>query len=91
MKKYATKRLINSVWTLTYREVGDKIEILGYSRNNDIGYDQEKDLPRCSIVEDEARTVLGVKLLPYKAFEYNAAKSDKVFEVINPEHVFSYK
>ena len=55
--KHATKRLIDSVWTLSYSESPEGITIHTYDRENDIGYEQENSLPRCRLIEDKQRMV----------------------------------
>lgn len=88
----ATQRLIDSVWTLEYTIQDDgKIFIINYNRNDVEGYEQEKNLPRMSLKENEGRIVEGVYLQPYESFKYWASKDLSAFyEVANPKHVFSY-
>jgi hypothetical protein len=89
--KYATKRLIDSVWTLGYKQISpSEIEIVSYDRKNQIGYDQEKTLPRVHLVEDDKRTVLGVHICENATSKSWASKDDPYFKVVNPDHVFSY-
>lgn len=91
MEKYATQRLIGSVWTLVYELVSEnQIKILAYDRKNDIGYEQEEKLDRCSLIEDDKRTVTAVRIGPYKSLKTWAEATDKQYEVVNPQYVFSY-
>ena len=83
--KYATKRLLDSVWTLAYKEVGADIEIVSYDRENSIGYAQENYLPTVRLVEGEGRVVQGAEILPVKSLK------TRYFLVANPQFVFSYK
>jgi hypothetical protein len=75
----ATKRLVNSVWTLEYELTSDStIHVVRYSRKDDEGYERESELPRVRLVESEDRTVTA------------AVIDDVSFAVDNPGHVFSY-
>jgi hypothetical protein len=89
--KYATKRLIDSVWTLGYKQISpDEIEIVSYDRKNEIGYDQERTLPRVRLIEDDKRTVLGAHIGSIGSSKSWASQDDPYFKVVNPDHVFSY-
>jgi hypothetical protein len=89
----ATHRLIDSVWTLEYEldEAGN-ITILKYSRSDQEGYDKEKELPQCTVVENTERTVLAVYIRDsYEPFGWvNANNCDRVYVVSNPKHIFDY-
>lgn len=80
---YFTKRLLDSVWTCEYQVITKhQIRVLTWNRNNEIGYEQEKELPKGRIIEAEIndcpRTAVGAEI------------DGKIFEVINPQHVFNY-
>lgn len=95
---YATKRLIDSVWTATFAVVGEgKAYLITYDRENPVGYEKEKELLGCAIGEDDSREVLSIKLMLNKAYHtYALVKNswdvgrEDYFEVVNPRHVFSY-
>lgn len=90
---YATKRRINSVWTVVYEHTtAGKVRILKYSRDIEAGYEREKDLPRCSLVETGERVVTHLILAPYADSRYCASEVSgaETFEVENPQFVFSY-
>tara|TARA_R100001463_G_C3477856_1_gene216602 strand:- start:109 stop:423 length:315 start_codon:yes stop_codon:yes gene_type:complete len=92
--KYATQRLIDSVWTVAYQEVEGGARILSYNRESPIGYGQEKELPRMGFIESEGRIVVQLVLSPYGAFDYSASASSegaRVLSVINPKNIFNYK
>ncbi|WP_396146039.1 hypothetical protein [Flavobacterium sp.] len=89
----ATKRLIDSVWTLEYEIVNENcIKILHYDNQDAEGYQKEKQLPRCELEETKDRTVTVVWIKPYVPFEYTMVKDHNArkYEVINPQFVFSY-
>lgn len=88
----ATKRLITSVWTLEYELVeANKVKILNYSRTDQEGYAKESELPQCELIESDERTVTQVLLKPYKTGEWvNHENATEVYEVINPQYIFSY-
>lgn len=90
----ATHRLIDSVWTLEYEVISEtEIKILNFSRDDEEGYKKEKQLPQCSIIEDNERTVTEVMIRnTFDPFNWvNRDNCDHVYKVINPQHVFSYK
>ena len=77
--KKAVKRIINSVWTITYKEVSPtEVEIFRYSRDDEEGYEKEHELPKGNIIEDKERYDIEIKV------------DDKQFKVVNPHHVFDY-
>lgn len=98
----ATKRLIDDVWVLEFEFVdSNKIKIYNITRklgNLDVGlgeefsvFDLEKKHQRYQCEEDEERTVTHVYLGDYEAHKSWADKnSDKKYEVVNPQHIFSY-
>ncbi len=95
---YGTKRLIDLVWTLAFRVVDEEkkeIEIISYDRENPIGYEQEKKLPRIELIEEGGRNriVVGVYLKAYEPFCYWASEKDHdiQYKVVNPKFVFDYK
>lgn len=80
---YFVKRLFDSVWTCEYMVITrHQIEVLTWNRNNTIGYENEKELPKGDLIEIEVngvpRTVVGAEI------------DGKIFEVINPDHVFNF-
>lgn len=87
--QFATERLIDSVWTLSFKWVDNKVEIIGYDRDSEVGYKHEKDLNQVQLVEDENRIVTAVKIKKYEPFCRNFDNAH-TFEVVNPQHVFSY-
>ena len=91
--KYATERLIDSVWTVAYREVEGGVEIVSYDRGSSIGYKQEKALWRMGFTETAKRVVTHLVIAPYKPFEYGANKDAEgaiVYNIVNPQNIFSY-
>lgn len=92
--KYATKRLIDSVWTVAYQEVEGGARIVSYDRENPVGYNQERELPRMDLIEGKGRIVTRLVLSPYGAFNYSANASSegaRVLDVVNPKNIFGYK
>ena len=93
--EFATKRLLGAVWTVAYRqseEVFNGVEILAYSRDIDLGYEKEDELPRMNFVENDDRTVVQLIVDP-QAFaldEHRARPTALRFKVVNPKHVFEY-
>jgi hypothetical protein len=88
--QFATKRLIDSVWTLGFKWVDGGVEIVSYDRESDVGYKYEKDLLQAHLIEDENRTVIAVQLRQYEQFNMKFVDVPE-FTVVNPKHVFSYK
>lgn len=92
----AVHRLIDSLWTLTYKHVTEcSIEILSYSRDNAAGYELEAESHKVDMDEtrDIHRTVLAVDL--YKPsvsgwHSYNHENFVKRLTVVNQRGVFSY-
>ena len=89
----ATKRLIDSVWTVEYNVIdNDFVEIISYSREDKEGYEKENILPQCSVIEDDKRNFIGlmVKDVPTFLGWVNLQNGDHDYAVVNPKHVFSY-
>jgi hypothetical protein len=89
----ATNRIMNSVWILAYKELDpDTIEIVGYTRDDDEGYDRERELPKCRIIEDLDRKITNV-LIKDKFVQWEPITdktADHIYYVSNPKHVFDY-
>jgi len=84
----AANRILNSVWTLEYEcHDDDTITIINYGRDDDEGYQRERDLLRCRVYEDEGRIVREVEFAEYAPFRFD---SQGIYKVRNPQHVFSY-
>ncbi len=91
--QYATKRLIDSVWTVAYTVDNGVATIRGYGRHCNHGYANERRLDRCTLVEDDGRTVKQLVVQPHQSFRYGARPSDDnatTYDVANPGHVFGY-
>ncbi|MAI07981.1 MAG: hypothetical protein CMF61_03390 [Magnetococcales bacterium] len=89
--QFATHRLIDSVWTLGFKWVDGKVEIVSYDRENPVGYEHEQDLTQARLIDDDNRIVTHVKLRKYRAFDYGWYEdAGETFEVVNPQHIFSY-
>jgi hypothetical protein len=74
-----THRLIDSVWTISFIDLGEnKIELIGYNRDDVEGYANERDLGIGHLIENDDRIVVG-------AFINNVQKI-----VVNPKHIFDY-
>jgi len=91
----ATHRIIDSVWTLEYEIVSkDSIRILNYSRDDIEGYNKEKELPQCRIIENPNGRIIESVLVrnEFKPFDWvNANNADFNYTVVNPQYIFSYK
>lgn len=86
----ATKRLIDSVWTVEFEDLGNnQARIIRYSRNDEEGYEKEGKLPYGTVIEDEGRTVTGVRIDSHH-WSDDKNKTVKTYTVVNPDHVFSY-
>lgn len=92
MIHHATQRLIDSVWTVTYKKINEtQVEILSYKRDNPIGYEQEKQLDRMNFVEGEGRIVQTLLIEPYESSKYWAGNNNPTaYKVLNPRYIFSY-
>lgn len=76
----ASHRLIDSVWTVTFRKVSDHhVEVFAYNRQDEDGYKYEGLLPKVRIVEDDARVLTGLEI------------NGKLYTVENQKHIFSYE
>jgi hypothetical protein len=89
--QFATSRKIDSVWTLGFEIVDGKAVIHSFDRDNQTGYDKEKELPQVRIVEDDKRVIKSIKLAPYKPHMGQDFSEATSYEVANPKYVFSYK
>ncbi len=88
---HATQRLLDSVWTLAFVAHEDgTATILRYDRTNEIGYEQERNLPRVRLTEDADRNVTGIALGDYADFQYTAPSGSMEIPVRNVQNVFSY-
>ena len=98
MIKYATKRLIDAVWTVGYMEAEGGVVIVSYDRENPIGYKSEATLPTATLKEDGERTVVGLTLYPkvrsslgvWPGGDIEPGHHGTTHKVLNPRHVFSY-
>lgn len=88
----ATKRLIDSVWTLEYEVISPtEAEIIRYSREDMDGYRLERELPQCAIVQNEERIANKILIRKYEPFSWVDEKNaDAIYTVINPKHIFDY-
>ena len=89
--QFATSRKIDSVWTLGFEIVEGEAVVHSFDRNNQIGYEQEKELPQVRIIEDDKRVIKSIKLAPYKPHTGQDFTESDSYNVANPKHVFSYK
>lgn len=91
----ATKRLIDTVWTLEFKLADGKLEIISYDNMDQRGYDQEYALPRMNLIENEDRHVVGAyiaKQVAGGACVYWAEPENSVsYQVSNVKHIFDYK
>ncbi|RPJ74278.1 MAG: hypothetical protein EHM20_10880 [Alphaproteobacteria bacterium] len=91
--KKATKRLIDSVWTVTYKLLENgKVEILGYNREDREGYEKEGKLPMCRILEEEkGRIAKELLLMPYESHTFcNESNCTERYVIENQKNIFSY-
>ena len=88
----ATKRLIDAVWTVEFYILSEgKVVIMNYARDDPEGYNREKELPQCELIEIDNRIVTHLWLKPYKSNEWvNKDNVTEIYEVVNPQHIFSY-
>ena len=95
----ATKRLIDSVWTVEYNILSPtEVEILKFSREDPEGYEKERQLPQCGIIEDKgkdgySRTFVGLVVRDkFDSFGpwVNKQNCDHEYTVVNPKHIFDY-
>lgn len=89
--EFATKRLINAVWTVAFERVEGGVKILAYDRSIELGYEQERELPRMDFIEGDGRTVTHLVLAPFEEHFYVArGETAKTYAVVNPKNVFEY-
>lgn len=89
--QYATKRLIDSVWTMGYEIQDNMVVIHSYDRKNPIGYDQEGGLPQFDFIENDDRAVVGVVINNnYMPYRMDHSKGGTEYVVANPKYIFSY-
>ena len=89
--EFATKRLINAVWTVAFERVEGGVKVLAYDRTLDVGYEKEHELPRMQFVEDDERNATELLLKPFEAFMYHAgSEPTERLKVVNPKNVFEY-
>jgi len=90
--EFATKRLINAVWTVAFRRVDGGVEILAYDNGIMLGYEEEHALPFGRLTETKDRHV--TELVLSKGDNWRKSDGKMVGEerlpVVNPGHVFSY-
>lgn len=90
-RRLAANRLIDSVWTVDFTDHGDGTATLHrYSRDIAEGYEQEHDLPKARLNEDDNRTVEEIVLAKTRGEDPFGFTPVKVLKVRNPEHVFDY-
>jgi hypothetical protein len=90
----ATKRLIDSVWTVEFHQVSEtEVEILKYSREDPEGYEHERELPQCRIVENADRTAVALLIRDkFDSFTWcDESNCNHRFIIKNPKHIFDYK
>lgn len=90
----ATNRLIDSVWTVEFNVISDtEVEILKFTREDIEGYEKEKQLPQCAVIEGDKRTF--EKLLVRNSYDQfgrvNKDNCDNEYTVVNPRYIFNYK
>lgn len=89
----ATKRLIDSVWTIEYNVISEnEVEITHFSRTDEEGYRRERELPQGVIIEAEHRTAVELIVRDkFDSFEWvNKDNADHIYKIINPKHIFDY-
>jgi len=89
--KKATKRIINNVWTIEYKIIGDRAKIIKYSRDDEEGYEREKELPMGEIKEGEDRIADKLVIWDNWGPNWKIQDPDKIYDIINKKHIFSYK
>lgn len=81
--RIAKRRLIDSVWTLAFLDIGNKqAHVLLYGREFIPSYCIERELPSVNCIESD--TFVSSRTLA--AFEYQG----EYFEVLNLKNIFSY-
>jgi len=89
----ATHRLIDSVWTVEYEVLNEtEIEVIKFTRNDPDGYEKERELPQCSVIEDDCRNFIGLLVRDkFNVFDWvDYDNCDREYEVKNVKYVFSY-
>lgn len=89
----ATHRLIDSVWTVEYEILSPtEIKIIRFSREDPEGYQRERELPQCTVKEENDRTFVGLYVRDkYEPFSWcSALNCDHEYTVVNPMYVFDY-
>ena len=90
--KKATKRIINNVWTIEYKIIGDRAKIIKYSRDDEEGYEREKELSTGIIRQDKDRTAQELHIWNESRPSYWYKEDpDKIYDIINKKHIFDYK
>ena len=75
----ASHRLLDSVWTVTFRKVSDfSVEVFAYKRDDQDGYDYEALIPTLEPIENENR------------FLTHIVVNDETFVVENQKYIFNY-
>lgn len=90
----ATNRLIDTVWTVEFNVISDtEVEILKFTRTDPEGYEKERQLPQCAIIEGDKRTFVSLLVRDeFKSFErVNKDNCDHQYTVINPRYIFNYE
>lgn len=77
--KFATHRLIDTVWVLIYKVKDEGIEIVYHGDLTPFGIFTESKVPEFRIIEDEQRIVSHVDI------------NGERFTVTNPRGIFGYK
>lgn len=95
LPQIATKRLIDSVWTLGYELNEDNsMTILFFGREEPKGYEMEGTTPFVSMgeqtVNGQKRTVVEVKLTEREFWNKREGDFESVHPVTNPEYIFNY-
>jgi hypothetical protein len=88
---YAVKRLIDSVWTVSYTPVENgKVYIITYDRDNAYGIKNERTLSKLMMKEDDHRTVQDLVIYDSEHSWSDHVDKDE-FEIVNKRYVFSYE
>ena len=91
--KKATNRIMDSVWTIEYNIINDeKVELIRYSRDDEEGYEREKELSTGIIRQDKDRTAQELHIWNESRPSYWYKEDpDKIYDIINKKHIFDYK
>lgn len=88
---YATKALISKVWTAEFAVCEEgKVYLISYDNENEIGYDRNRELLQCNIIEDNDRNITGLYLGEDLRNSFSTSPKDE-FKVVNQKYIFSYK